>query len=351
MGWVLYFMVHLSMAYADFVAVFGDLELMILNFMETGLQSMILVRLIVFRSSKILPRIIVAAKEDMRDDNYESEEEKEIYFHYYSSAVSFFKTVTSFACCTTVMYCIKPIQEYYASVLKNESSTLMPPYRVRAFFDLNEIRNVVLVYIFQIPIMCTAIFYVASIGLLVALVFNVCGQLSILSYRIINLNPGERDSAKSIFRKFVTRHLRVIWMAKSIENVFHMVLLNELVGTTIVLGLIAYNSLTTIDNAEGAALAVFGFYALTMMVLIYGNCLVGEHLNFESTRLRDAFYQCNWYEMPLSYRKALIICIVQAQIPLQLTAGGFYPFSLSSFTDIIKKSMAYMSMLRTVAVK
>nr|UEN71235.1 olfactory receptor 52 [Gregopimpla kuwanae] len=349
-GWIVYYSVYLIGAYADLASVFGDLELMVLNFVETGLQNMIVVRLLVFRFSKILPILIDAAKKDMRDENWENDEERQIYFHYYSSAMTFFKTFVGCSCCTTVMYSSRPIQEYFVYGLPNGTNMIMPAYHMRVFVDLDNVRNVVLVHIFQMPLMAGAIFHVTSICLLVALVFNVCGQLSVLSYRIVTLNPSESDDANSVFRKFVTQHLRVIWMAKSIENVFQMLLLNELVGTTVVLGLIAYSSLTTLDNAEGAALATFGSYTLSMIILVYANCLVGEHLNIESERLRDAFYQCNWLELPKSYRKALLICI-RAQVPLQLTAGGFYPFTHESFTDIIKKSGAYVSMLRTMTMQ
>ena len=55
-------------------------------------------------------------------------------------------------------------------------------------------------------------------------------------------------------------------------------------------------------------------------------------------KLRDAYYQCNWYNMPSSYKQCMIICTIQAQVSLQLTAGKFYVFSLESFTEV-----SYMS--------
>ena len=95
-------------------------------------------------------------------------------------------------------------------LLLNESSTLMLPFRMRAPFDLTNIRNAALVYAGQIPLLCVAVFYAASICLFITLVFNVCIQLSVLSHRIINLKPGSNDIGQK-FSKFVEKHLRVIW--------------------------------------------------------------------------------------------------------------------------------------------
>ena len=97
------------------------------------------------------------------------------------------------------------------TVLMNESRTLMMPTRVRAPCDLTNIRNAALIYFFQVPLLCTGVFYAASVCLFITLVFNVCGQLSILSHRIMNLNPDSHDDIRRIFSNFVERHIRVIW--------------------------------------------------------------------------------------------------------------------------------------------
>ena len=93
----------------------------------------------------------------------------------------------------------------------NESRTLMMPIRTRVPFDLTNIRNAALVYSFQIPILCMGVFYAASVSLFTTLVFNVCGQLSILSHKIMNLDPDSHDDMRRIFSNFVGRHIRIIW--------------------------------------------------------------------------------------------------------------------------------------------
>ena len=113
--WLLYLVLQISMACADLATIFGDIKLMVLNFMITSLGSMMLMRMIVFRYSKRLAPVIAAVKKDMRPDNYETEEEIQIFSHYYSSAVAFFKIVVSSTCCSAVMFFLFPLEQYFTA--------------------------------------------------------------------------------------------------------------------------------------------------------------------------------------------------------------------------------------------
>ncbi|XP_070168809.1 uncharacterized protein [Polyergus mexicanus] len=71
----------------------------------------------------------------------------------------------------------------------------------------------------------------------------------------------------------------------------------------------------------------------------------------KSARLRDTFYNSSWYNNPPSHTKLLSICITRSEKPLMLTAGKFYTLSLNTFTNIVKTSMAYLSILRNFVEK
>ncbi|XP_018364153.1 PREDICTED: odorant receptor 4-like [Trachymyrmex cornetzi] len=85
-------------------------------------------------------------------------------------------------------------------------------------------------------------------------------------------------------------------MAKSVDNTFNLILLDELFGNSVVLAISLYYVMMCIS-------------------------------------VQNAYYQCNWYQMPLNFRKCLLICMIRGQVILYLTAGRFYIFSLNSFTD------------------
>ena len=113
--WIFYCALQIIMAGADLITVFGDIDLMIMSFVTTSLYSMISMRMIIFHYSKRLAPLIVAVKNDMCPDNYETDEEMQIYFRYYSSAVFFFRIVVSSACCSTCMYFIMPLEQYFTA--------------------------------------------------------------------------------------------------------------------------------------------------------------------------------------------------------------------------------------------
>ncbi|XP_012061913.1 PREDICTED: odorant receptor 2a-like, partial [Atta cephalotes] len=122
-------------------------------------------------------------------------------------------------------------------------------------------------------------------------------------------------------------------MAKSVDNTFNLILLDELVGNSVVLAISLYYVIMNLDVSEIATCCTFTFFALISLVMLFGYCLIGDQLTQQCISVQDAYYECNWYEMPLDCKKCLLICMIRGQVMLYLTAGKFYIFSLNSFTD------------------
>ena len=84
------------------------------------------------------------------------------------------------------------------------------------------------------------------------------------------------------------------------------------------------------------------FYVKFQWIFLLYCCMLIISITKQSEKLRNAYYHCNWYEMPSSFKKALIICTIQAQGSLRLTAGKFYTFSLDSFTEVSSISINWL---------
>ena len=138
--WIFYCIVELIIALADLIDVFGDLEAVIMNFVTTGLHTMIILRLIVFYYSKHLAPVIIATKKDMNSDNYETDEEMKIYSRYYASAVFFFKLVMSSACFSTSMYYILPLERYFTATGNLNRKVTMILIFFFKLYEFNETR-------------------------------------------------------------------------------------------------------------------------------------------------------------------------------------------------------------------
>ncbi|XP_011302983.1 odorant receptor 13a-like [Fopius arisanus] len=344
---ITYFTIHLSMQLLDLANVMGNLELVVLNLTESAFQLMAMIRMLIIRLDKTTCRIIDAIEEDLEIKNFRNIEEIRILAQYSSIAVKFYRLGNRFVTVTAVIYYVTPLQSYLIAKMTNGTAILVNPYRIYHFIDLSPIERTAVVYAVQFPMIYTGLFYVTSYSLLLGFVMNLCGQLAVLSRRITTMKNDDADP-RIVFRRHTQRHIKIIVTAQWLNDTFHAALLYELLATTVLLGLVVYQFLLNIDDANALGVCKLATYILSMIILVYVNCFMGECLNTECNALLNAYYQCNWYEMSPFYKKALIICMETTQEPIRLTAGKFYVFSLEGFTQIMKSSMVYVSLLRTM---
>lgn len=93
----------------------------------------------------------------------------------------------------------------------SDNGTFVLPYRIHTFFDIANTRTYVLMYLYLFPMFYNSVCHMASVCLLVILVFHICGEFSILSYRIKNVQTYSRDALEVRIRSFVRMHLKITW--------------------------------------------------------------------------------------------------------------------------------------------
>lgn len=108
--WIVYLLVHMSMEFVDLYQVFGNLDLMILNLSETTLETMILLKLIVMRFSRVLAKVMTKIVHGIDAMHNDSSEEKEIYLNYNRIAKSFFRLWVTMGCIASIIYHVKPLE-------------------------------------------------------------------------------------------------------------------------------------------------------------------------------------------------------------------------------------------------
>nr|AQN78430.1 olfactory receptor 28 [Meteorus pulchricornis] len=345
---ITYFSTHLCMEYCDLLVVFGDIQSMVLNLMESGLQSMIILRLFCLRYRKIMHQIVIAIQDDVIDDNYDDPNEKKIYIKYSSIAAAYHKFSVWLGWITAINWYFMPLQNYGFALMQNATIPLITPYRIRTGFDISSMKWTISIYIYQMPMIFTSVCYVATFNFIIVAVTNICAKIAVLSYNVNNLAVHRVTFTTMKLSDVVEKHLKIIRIVDKLDKAFNLIFFYELINTTVLIGLLLYCAMVNLDNAEPMALVLSLLYAATMMMLVFVNCLMGEYLATEAAQLLASYYECSWYEMPLSFQRDLIICMMRAQVPMHLTAAKFYVYSLSSFTSILKSSMAYVSMLRTM---
>ncbi|KAG5323445.1 OR13A protein, partial [Pseudoatta argentina] len=268
------------MAYADFYDAFGNLELIVMNLVESMVYAMTFSLVWLIRCSNLLKLLIYIIKKDMVERKFENFEEERIYYNYnfiskifsYGSLVGMFITV--------VLLYLRPLV-YLLTInqaSQNSTESFILPYRIHPFFDISNTHTYILMYLCLFPMIYISVCHMAAICLMVILVFHICGELSILAYRIRHIKEYSQTMILDRIRSFVRMHLKIIWMAKSVDDTFNLILLYELVGLSVVLAISLYYVIMNLDMAKIATCCTFTFYALISLVMLFGYCLTGDEL-------------------------------------------------------------------------
>ncbi|XP_076634705.1 uncharacterized protein LOC143348414 [Colletes latitarsis] len=295
---VVYYILHLIIGYWDLYDCRGDVDLMVINILETMVTtSSYLGLLLINIRRKELGEVIVTMKREIASDNlFENSDEKLLYSTYNTICYRFSKytAMASFFIIAT-MYPRPLIDLLISSNRGNETVLLQLPFRAHIMFNYQKPLLYALLYLFQIPVAYIPMFHVA--------------EISILAYRIRNIPMKPPKLFKDGIKRSVTAHLKLLRLSKTLNDCFHLVLLLELMSCGFRLGLALYIALI-------------------------------------SQKLGNAFYNIDWPDVENNDRKTVLMCIVNGQKTMHITAGKFYTFSLFGFTEIVKTSMASLSMLR-----
>nr|UEN71247.1 olfactory receptor 64 [Gregopimpla kuwanae] len=348
--WLTFCILQVCLLLVDLVQVLDDLNCVITNLCATAPMITITSKMLVLKFSPMLRKFMRQVEMSENEIAYENEEERRIYMSYNSIGLKFFKIVLWITFAATAFYYIKNFKINVNDEQLAESIKTLLPYPICTFHIIKNIRNYYIVYACEGPMVYIATCHGILACFVWSLIIDVCGQLSVLSFRIRNMQTNSSvKRLESELRDIIKRHDKLMWNSKVIDGAFNISLLVELVGCTIILGLCMYNMIVNSDFSDATEFLSFFLYISMMLAVIYGYCLAGEFLAQESLNVRDSCYECDWYNMPPRCKKMLIICMIRTRTPLQMTGGGFYIYNIESLTSVIKTAMAYGSMLRHVA--
>ncbi|XP_046602580.1 odorant receptor 4-like [Neodiprion lecontei] len=105
-------------------------------------------------------------------------------------------------------------------------------------------------------------------------------------------------------------------------------------------------SLQNYEDSEALGITTFITFMLTMMFHLFLYSYVGEQIMEKSTAISCSAYKATWYNLRAADSKPLIMLMARAKTPLQITAGKFFVLCLENYTDILKTSATYLSVLR-----
>ncbi|XP_034944547.1 odorant receptor 85b-like [Chelonus insularis] len=193
---------------------------------------------------------------------------------------------------------------------------------------------------------------VATCSLGAVVVLHTCGQLKIVISRLENF-INTQDTIVEIKYKvaeIVELHLRSMSFITQIEEVLNEVCLIEVLGSTTIICLIGYYILMEFetDHLRAIDLSTYSVLFTSFTFNIFILCHIGEKLSQQKQEVGTIAYMIDWYKLSGKDARMLILLLRISNYPIRLTAGKMAELSYRSFASIIKTSMTFLNLLRTI---
>ncbi|XP_012232545.2 odorant receptor 82a-like isoform X1 [Linepithema humile] len=327
-----------------------DIEKMMRNITFTLPSILIVLKNMMFRWKKdqLLP-LLTVVRGNVKKGLYRNSDEKDIMIWYNVAATLFTTSSMTSLFFVPTLYYIKPILECILSSSGNCTLPYELPIHINSIYEISGMRSYALFCIYLMP--SSTLLTIGATGadsVFVSLTFYLCGQLSILGYRLKNIDYMSPKCDYEI-KTFTEQHAELLRLANILTNTFSSLMFIQTMGLIFSLCIVAYQLLMTAKNGkEMNEIIYFLIYSGAVVLLAFCYCFIGECLISESTALDWICYSTKWYELPIESVRLLMICMTRSQKPLYLTAGKFYVFSLETFGMILKASAAYLSVLKTI---
>nr|XP_012142614.1 PREDICTED: uncharacterized protein LOC100876729 [Megachile rotundata] len=216
-----------------------------------------------------------------------------------------------------------------------------------------------LMFCFQIfVVICTSIAYITPDAYMIIFNLHVICQFRILQKRILDFwQPKREDTDEDMtllrytvaLKNCIQRHQLIITFCEKVERLFSPVILTHFLVFSAFMALDGYEMLLPTTSFERRATlfahAVGSF--LHVAVLSY-SC---DGIMEESANVIQAIYRGSWATMPMSQMGKMLrldmrMVMMKGLRPCCLTAGGFFPVSLETFTTLASSTFSYFALMR-----
>ncbi|XP_011135391.2 odorant receptor 43a-like [Harpegnathos saltator] len=178
------------------------------------------------------------------------------------------------------------------------------------------------------------------------LVLHVCGQLENLHFRLTHMDKYANFMAALQYN--VQDHVRLIRSIEIIDHTFDSMLLILLLYFAILFCFQGFLIVDVVNQKGQLSLKqliwiVAAIVYILMHMCLY--CVVGEILVIQSEKIYQATYEYPWYNKEPKVAKSLMLIMLRASKPLQITAGKTFPMTMATFCNLLKTSAGYISVL------
>ncbi|XP_018310083.1 odorant receptor 82a-like [Mycetomoellerius zeteki] len=190
---------------------------------------------------------------------------------------------------------------------------------------------------------------VGACSLAAVFAMHACGQLNVLMRWLDQLDDQKQQNmVQHRLAIIVEHHLRVLSFVARMEALLHQICFVELLGCTFNLCMLGYYVITGWNVIERKTSVAYMIIYISMTFNIFIFCYIGEIVTEQCKQVGETVYMTNWYRLPNKTARGLILIISRSSNVIKLTAGKLVHLSIATFGNVMKTSMIYLNMLRTI---
>ncbi|OXU26942.1 hypothetical protein TSAR_013832 [Trichomalopsis sarcophagae] len=344
-----YYIFYLGLDFVSFVLFLRKKILNVSIFIQLLAYGHISARLLLLRRhNKTFGILFTEIKRDYELRNFESDQELRMFLKYNRPAKTMIKML--FICSTFfgVVFYVRPFLTTYfvhRTIRKAHRNVTAPFFWNTYFYKFHKITTInvyAMHYVSEFPFsILTGIISCATDCLVLTLGCHLSGRLAALSHRIRNVDF--RNGSQE-FKAVIRLHQQVLRrIAEMIEDSLSSLMLCHILVASILMCIVLYKTLIRIILNFSLLLKCLRpgkrIHLINTVILLFLNI---------SRAVQAAFYECKWYTMLLQDRKLIILNLLRSQRPIRFAAGGLGTFSIQLFSEVLKSSLGYLSVLRNI---
>ncbi|XP_024880684.1 odorant receptor 4-like [Temnothorax curvispinosus] len=162
------------------------------------------------------------------------------------------------------------------------------------------------------------------------------------------VNESRPENLNKKLAIVVEHQIKIRNFLQLVQNAIQCPSLIEVLGSTFMLCLIGYYVITEWENHNivGLCSVTLGLTMVCFNIFIY--CYMGEQVVDQGDKVALTACTLEWHHLPDAKARSLILLIIISITPLRLKAGNIIDLSLKTFGNIIRMSVTYLNLLRSL---
>ncbi|XP_034179567.2 odorant receptor 10-like [Osmia lignaria lignaria] len=252
-------------------------------------------------------------------------------------------------------YTITPLIE---NLGRNKSDRVLP-FKMWVDWPLSETPYYELMFTFQV--ICVNLIgaaYVCPEMFLCLFNLHVMGQFRILQHRMLNFWNVEgkkmdaimyTDHCYTALKKCIQHHQLLIEFCMKLEQVYTMSIFTHMAVLSLLLCFDSYE--IVVANTSASMRIIFLFHGVGSLGQLFMLTYTSNFMMEESTNVITSMYLGSWSTLPMnkdgrSFRSAMKFIMIRSLKPCYLTAAGFFPLTLGTFTSLLSSTFSYFTLMR-----